>query len=255
MKPPLAFLTVVAGLTAVAARADDLPATLLTTPGKLLVSEDFARPLPPVVGSTARFASGFQGWRFNVEQRGGHWDIVAGAFRGVENPESKHPATASIGFDFKNVVISCEVRLHDVPLEGRKYRGFSIRTTDTKDYVCGLMLSTNGMRIEKSDHDHAGPDVAVPLGQLNVPIKLGEWQKVVIEILGEEMVGTLNGQSLAGAHPLLASDKKSIMFVSNVEGSVRQLRVWEAQPNADWPQHKAQIQAAMKVAGKPAGGK
>src|SRR3954451_24227267 len=208
--------------------ADEKPATLMTTAGKLLLAADFSAPLAPPEGSVARFASGFKGWRFNVEQRGGQWDVVDGTFRGTENAAHMHPATASIGFDFKDVVISCQVRLHDVPLEGRKSRGFSIRTTDAKDYVCSIMLNPSGMRIQKDDNDHAGPDVAVPLGQLKTPLALDEWQSVVFEILGDEMVGTLNGHSLTGRHPLIASEKKSIMFVSNGEGSVRHLRVWEA---------------------------
>jgi hypothetical protein len=230
--------------------AEIKPLTLMTIPGKLLLSEDFSAPLPPPEGSVARFASGFKGWRFNVEQRGGHWDVVDGTFRGIENAEHNHPATASIGFDFNAVVISCQVRLHDVPLDGRKSRSFSIRTTDTKDYVCSIILNPNGMRIQKDDNDHAGPDLAVPLGQLKTPILLNEWQTVVFEILGDEMVGTLNGQSLTGQHPLIATDKKSIMFVSNGEGSVRHLRVWEALPNPDWPKHKAVL---TKVQGQPTG--
>jgi hypothetical protein len=227
--------------------ADGTPATLMTTPGKLLLAEDFSAPLPPPEGSVARFASGFKGWRFNVEQRGGHWDVVDGTFRGTENAEHNHPATASIGFDFKDVVITCQVRLHDVPLTGRKSRGFSIRTTDTKDYVCSIMLKPSGMRIQKDDNDHAGPDTAVTLGQLKTPIVLNEWQTVVFEILGDEMVGTLNGQSLTGQHPLIASDKKSIMFVSNGEGSVRHLRVWEALPNPEWKHHKAALTEKIKA--------
>ncbi len=225
--------------------ADDKPATVMTTAGRLLLAEDFSAPLPPPQGSVARFASGFKGWRFNVEQRGGHWDFVDGTFRGTENADHQHPATASIGFDFQNVVIACEVRLHDVPLNGRKSRGFSIRTTDSKDYVCSIMLNPTGMRIQKDDNDHAGPDTAVPLGQLKTPISLGEWQTVVFEILGDEMVGTLNGQSLTGRHPLIASEKKSIMFVSNGEGSVRHLRVWEALSNGDWNKNKEALAAKL----------
>jgi len=221
--------------------AEDLPKTLMTKPGRLLQSEDFSKPLPPPEGSTANYASGFKGWRFNVAKRGGNWEVVDGAFKGVENVEVQHPATASTGFDFKDVIITCEVRLHDVPLGGRKYRGFSIRTTDTKDYVCSIILNETGMRIQKDDNDHGGPDVAVPLGQLKSPIKLGEWQKVTFEILGDEMVGTLNGQSLTGQHPLIASAKKSVMFVSSVEGSVRNLRIWEALPNPDWAKNKAEL--------------
>lgn len=247
MKPfiPL-FLGIISGVTSLSLLADDLPATLMTKPGKLIMSEDFSKPLPPVKGSTARFASGFTGWRFNVEDRGGHWEIADGTFKGTEVAEHKHPATASFGFDFKNVIIQCEVRLHDVPLDGRGRRGFSIRTTDAKDYVCSIMLSEAGMRIQKDDNDHAGPDVAVPLGQLKSPIKLGDWQKVVFEVLGDEMVGTLNGRSLTGRHPLISSDKHSFMFVSNAEGSVRNLKVWEALPNPNWQKNKEKIIAMSK---------
>lgn len=230
--------------------ADAKPSTLLTTPGKLLLAENFTAPLPPPEGSTARFASGFKGWRFNVESRGGRWDIVDSTFRGTENADHKHPATASIGFDFQDVVIACQVRLHDVPLDGRKSRGFSVRTTDTKDYVCSIMLNPAGMRIQKDDNDHAGPDMAVPLGQLKTPINLGEWQTVVFEILGDEMVGTLNGQSLTGQHPLIASAKKSIMFVSQGEGAVRHLRVWEALPNPEWKKNKAALPLPQPTANK-----
>jgi lysophospholipase L1-like esterase len=67
----------------------------------------------------------------------------------------------------------------------------------------------------------------------------------VFEILGDEMVGTLNGQNLTGQYPLIASDKKSIMFVSNGEGSVRHLRVWEALPNPEWRKHKAALVAKL----------
>src|SRR4051812_22251099 len=83
---------------------DEKPATLMTTVGKLLLAEDFSAALPPPEGSVARFASGFKGWRFNVEQRGGHWDVVDQTFRGTENAAHQHPATASIGFDFTNIV-------------------------------------------------------------------------------------------------------------------------------------------------------
>jgi hypothetical protein len=229
--------------------AEDLPTTLMTKPGKLLVSEDFAKQPPPPEGSTAQFASGFKGWRCNVVERGGHWEAVDGTFKGTENPAVNHPATASIGFDFKNVVISCEVRMHDVPLDGRKTRFFAVRTCDTKDYVCSIFLNESGMRIQKDDNDHAGPDKAVPLGTLQTPVKLGEWQKVTFEILGDEMVGTLNGRSLTGQHPLIGSEKRSVMFVSGVEGAVRHLRIWEALPNPDWAKNK---QALSVPTNKPA---
>lgn len=249
MKRILSFVVAaLTGFTALMVSGAELPATLMTKPGKLIYEESFTKPLPPPVGSTANFASGFKGWRCNVVERGGHWEVAEGVFTGSENPKVSHPATASYGFDFKNMVLQCEVRLNDVPLDGRKYRSFSIRTTDDKDYVCSILLNESGMRIQKDDNDHAGPDKAVPLGQLKTPIKLGEWQRVTFEILGDEMVGTLNGKSLTGKHPLITSQKRSVMFVSGVVGSVRNLKIWEAEANPDWSKNKAKLEAETKPA-------
>jgi hypothetical protein len=249
MKPMRALLTLAFTLTAAwPIWAADLPVTLMTKPGKLLYEETFSKPLPPPVGSTAAFASGFKGWRCNVAERGGHWESADGMFTGNENPKVSHPATASYGFDFKNAVITCEVRLNDVPLDGRKSRYFNLRTTDDKDYVCSIILNEGGMRIQKDDNDHGGPDKAEPLGQLKTPIKLGEWQKVTFEILGDEMVGTLNGKSLTGKHPLITSQKRSIMFVSGVVCSVRNLKIWEAEANPDWAKNKAKLAAPVPAA-------
>lgn len=236
----LSLLVSCAG-TPSAAPAPDLPATLMSVRGRLILEESFTMALPPPTGTTARFASGFGGWRFNVEARGGRWDVVDGTFRGAEKADHQHPATASYGFDFKDAVIQCEVRLHDVPMEGRKNRTFNLRTTDAKDYVCTVILNPGGMRIQKDDNDHAGPDVAVPLGQLKTPVALDAWHTVVMEVLGDEMVGTLDGRSLTGTHALIASPKKSIMFVSGVETSVRNLRIWEALPNPAWAKNKESL--------------
>jgi hypothetical protein len=211
------------------ARAVEPPPTQLARPGKLLVEQLFAQPLPPFDGQSNGFASGFPGrWRHNSAERGGWWKVEDGTFHGMENPAAQHPGTASYGFDFQNVIISVEVRMNDVPLDGRKARFAMIRTTDTKDYVCSVILNETGFRIQKDDNDHAGPDKAVPLGQDKTPLKLGEWHTVVFEILGEEMVGTVDGRSLTGTHSLIASPKCSVMFVSGVDTSFRNFRVWEA---------------------------
>ena len=221
-------------------RAEDQP-TLMTTRGKLLVDQPLSQPIPAFDGKSNGFASGFNGWRWNATPRGGRWEIANGAFTGRENPEMKHPATASYGFPFKNVIIQCEVRMNNVPLASRKYRSLSVRTTDAKDYVCSIMLNEGGMRIQKDDNDHDGPDKAVPLGAVKVPLKLDEWHTVVFEILGEEMVGTVNGKSLTGRHPLITSDKQSVMFVMGVEGSVRNLKAWEALPKEGWEKIRTEL--------------
>lgn len=235
----------VLALSASLLQADDLP-TLMTTWGKVLVEQEFEKPLPPFDGKSNGFASGFKAWRYNASERGGHWEVVDGTFKGTENPEVHHPATASYGFDFKDVVIQCELKMLATPLDGRPGHYVQVRTTDTKDYVCSVMLNEKSWGIEKDDNDHAGPDKPVPLGRITTPLKLDEWHTVVFEILGEEMVATVDGKSLTGTHPLIGSAKCSVMFVMGGEGAVRHFKVWEATPNPEWAQHKATILAATK---------
>ncbi len=239
----LSTLLLASTLTSTVLHAGDLAPTLMTVRGELLVDQNFAAQPPPFDGKSNGFASGFKAWRFNTEKRGGHWEAIDGVFRGSEftDPTIKHPATASYGFDFKDVVIQCEVRMLDVPLEGRAGRRIFIRTTDAKDYVCGVLITPEGVKIEKCDNDHGGPDKPVPLGEIAGPVKLGEWQKVVFEILGDEMVGTVNGKSLTGSHPLIATEKHSIMFVSGCVSEVRNFNVWAAKPNSEWTKNRAAL--------------
>src|SRR5690348_15075175 len=82
MRLSLSYLLLLLAVVTTAC-AGELPATILAKPGKLLIAEDFSKPLPPPEGSTANFASGFHGWRCNVVPRGGWWNIVDGAFRGM----------------------------------------------------------------------------------------------------------------------------------------------------------------------------
>lgn len=240
MKPALPLL--LAAFAIFSARAEELPPTLLNVRGKLLVEQNFEQPLPPFDGKSNGFASGFKAWRYNSAPRGGRWEVQDGCFTGRENPAAKHPATASYGFDFKDVVIQCEVRMNNVAPDGRPARYVNVRTTDAKNYVCSVSLKPDGFRIQKDDNDHGGPDKAAPLGALQTPLKLDEWHTVVFEIRGEEMVGTVDGHSLTGAHPLIAAAKCSVMFVAGTEASVRRFKVWEGLPNPDWANHKARFE-------------
>jgi hypothetical protein len=63
------------------------------------------------------------------------------------------------------------------------------------------------------------------------------------------MAVTVDGITMTGRHPLISSDKCSVMFVAGVESSARYFKVWEATPNPDWAKNKATILAAMKSSG------
>lgn len=232
-------------ISASACRAGD-PATLMTTRGQLLLSEDFEKPLAAFTGKPLGFASGFEGWKYNAGPatgKSGMWRLADGCFTGIESPEAHHPATASHGVKFQNAIIQCEVRLNDVPAEGRQYRSFFIKATDEKDYVCAVFGSTSGINALAYDAEHADPKTKqrakLPAVPLSSPGKLNEWRTVVLEIYGDELVATLDGRSITLKSPLIAAPKHSIMLGAGTEASFRHLRVWEALPNAQWEQNRA----------------
>jgi hypothetical protein len=232
---------------------ETLPLTLMTTRGKLLASEDFAQAPPPFTGKPLGFASGFTGWRYNSSAtggKGGRWEIGKGEFRGIETPRANHPATASFGMTFQDVIIQCEVRLNNVPDEGRKYRSLFVKATDSKDYVISLILGQGGLFLTPYEADKINPTTKQrekgTTVKLLTPIKLNEWHTVVLEIQGDEVVGTLDKQSITLSNPLIGSAKHSLMLGAGTEASFRKLRIWQALPNAEWEKNKAKLHAAAK---------
>ena len=251
MKLPILLLSVFTSVVATA--ADDQPQTLMTNRGKLLVSEDFVPPLAPVTGKPVGFASGFTGWRFNGGPEGGksgHWKLADDCFTGMESPGANHPATASFGFQFSDAIIQCEVRMNDVPDEGRKYRSLFVKATDVKDYVISLSVGQGGLFLTPYDADKINPATKQrdkgPVSRVLTPIKLNEWHTVVLEIKGDEVVATLDDKSTTLSNKLISVAKHSIMLGASTESSFRHLRVWEALPNPDWPANKTKLQAAVK---------
>ena len=256
MNPQIHILVAaIAAVTLTVSAADELPKTLLATRGKLLYSEDFSKSLPPVTGKPVGCASGFTGWRYNTGGiKGGNWQQIDGTFKGVEHPDAHHPATASYGIQFKDAIIQCDVRLDDAPAKGRLYRSFFVKATDAKDYVCALMGSQGGFSLVPYDDARINPTTKQrdknPAIAVKAPMKLGEWHTAVLEIKGDEVVGTMDGKSATFSNPLISTGKHSIMLGVGTEASFRNLKVWEALPNADWPKNKQSIANAEKPAGK-----
>lgn len=237
--------------------ADSLSKTLMTTRGKLLASEDFKQAPSPFTGAPKSFASGFTGWRYNAGPttgKSGRWELKEGVFTGIESPEAHHPATASFGIPFKDVIVQCDVRLDDAPAEGRLYRSLFVKATDAKDYVCALNVGPGGLNALAYDDARINPETRqrekFPAVRAATPVKLNEWHTVVLEIKGEELVATLDEKSVTLSSPLLGADKHSIMLGASTQASFRNIRMWEALPNPDWPKNKQAL--AAKNAAPPA---
>jgi hypothetical protein len=253
-QPSMKFLLLLLAtlLGADSASAEDLPRTLMTTRGKLLASEDFGKPLPPFTGKPVGFASGFTGWRYNAEPKGGRsgrWELLDGTFRGAETPGANHPATASFGIPYKDAIIQCEVRLNDVAAEGRQYRSIAIKATDARDYVVSFGMGLGAAYITPYDADRINPATKQRMtgkpARIVKTSKLNEWHTLVLEIKGDEVVGTVDGKSTTLSSPLIGTGKHSVMLVAATEASFRNFRMWEALPNPEWGEIKAALTAAM----------
>lgn len=248
-------LTILYLLAATSLALADDPKTLMTERGKLLASEDLSQ-MPADIFKGGALASMSHGWSF----RPGQWDIVNGALRGYQLKKDSHSAAAFFALPWKNGVLQ-----FDVKMDGCSQVVFCIDdpaamrpATPTRpaqnrvEHLCRLIINKNGFSTQKDDHDHDGPDVNEPFGAVKKPMAMGEWKTVLIEILGEEMVTTIDGRTIAGEHPQVGADKAYISFgvsgystgfdkIPPLSASFRNFRLWEGVPVKDWPSVKAKI--------------
>jgi hypothetical protein len=208
-------------LASAAFAGDELPKTVLAGRGKLLVSEDFAKPVASIEAGTANKVK--RGWRV----LSGQWDFSSGALRGVQLATDGRSAFVVHSLAFREAVIQFDVRFDGC-------RQVIFRIQDAKpEHVCSVTIRPDGFSAQKDDHDHTGPDAAVPFGKAALPIPRGEWKTVLVEIKGAEMAATIGGKSITGTHPLIAAEKATIEFVvTGDSASFRNVRMWEAAPKS-----------------------
>ena len=245
MKTRLIALCTLIAITPADAESELLPKTSATIRGKELYSNALSGLPDRTSDKVQRFASGFKGWRFNPGPeggKGGRWECSDNAFHGIESPSANHPATASYGIDFQDAIIQVDIRLNDVPAEGRKYRSIFVKATDEKDYVCGLFLGQGGLNLVPYSADRINPANnqrdKEPQSSVPVSLNLGEWYTVLLEMKDGEAVGSVVGKTAIVKAPLIAASKCSVMLGVGTDASFRNLRIWEALPNPDWKPQK-----------------
>ena len=227
MKRTILLLGLIATMAATSRAADPMPpTTLLAVPGKLLINDDLSQPPQKSV------------WRIGP----GDWTVADGSLKGVEREKDHHGAVIRRPLKFKNAIIRYEFQF-----AGAKASSFSVN--DAKEHVCRVLLGPKIFRAQKDDHDHAGPDKPVVFQSKRVDIAPGEWHTLVVEIVGPEMVATLDGKHTSfGSDDLLATEKANFGFtVSGDHMLFRNLAVWEAELNPDWSATKDELAKASKA--------
>ena len=206
MKTSLALLAI---LTTAALAADpEPPQTKLAQIDKLVLA-DFA------TGSALK-----PEWKVGK----GKWEITDGVLRAAELAADKHGGVLRTALKLQNIVIA-----FDVKLDGAKLVSLSIN--GPKDHLARIRIAPNLFAVQRDDQDHDGPDKAIVFLTKPVELAPGTWHTVVLEMVGDKMVGTLDGKITGeGSDPTFAAKEKTSpgFTVSGESASFRNVRIYTA---------------------------
>ena len=156
----------------------------------------------------------------------GKWEVADGAMRGSELAADKHGAVIRTAQKLQNFVIAYEVKL-----DGAKVTSLSIN--GPKDHLARIIVAPTRFVVQRDDQDHEGPDKAVIFLNKAMEIAPGTWHSVVLEMVGDKMVGTLDGKITGeGSDPTFAAKEKMSpgFTVSGESASFRNVRIYTAKP-------------------------
>jgi hypothetical protein len=213
--------------------AADAPATLLAQPDKEIVNDQLTKDAKAAAWKVAK----------------GKWERTTEGTRVEEIPADKHGAVSRVTQDLQDLVIAFEFRL-----DGAKSVSLSINAT--KDHMARVSITPTTLRVQKDDHDHDGPDKAVVFLTAAQPFEAGTWHRVVLEMVGDTMVATIDDKlSAFGRDPLFLTPKVNPGFTSAGQSATfRNFTLWSAKPEAkaSWKETSVKVAEAMAAAPKPA---
>jgi hypothetical protein len=213
--------------------AADAPATLLAQPDKELVSDALTKD-----------AKGAE-WKIAK----GKWERAADGIHVEELPADKHGAAGRVTTKLQDFVAAFDFRL-----DGAK--SISISINDAKEHVARVMITPTSLRVQKDDHDHDGPEKSIIFLNQAQAFEAGSWHSVVLEMVGDTMVATIDGKiSGFGSDDLFKAEKANPGFTcAGQSATFRNFVIWsaKAEPKATWKETSVKIAEAMKVAPAPA---
>lgn len=152
----------------------------------------------------------------------GDWTACDGGVKGVERAADKHAAVVRRPLAFSDAVIEFAFRL-----EGAK--GISFSVNQAKGHLCRLAITPDGFQARKDDGDHAGPDKAILFPAAKCPLADGKWHAAVIELVGGQMVCSIDGAVSRGTATAIAQPKANIGFTVSGQGACfKELKIWKA---------------------------
>ncbi len=216
--------------------AADAPVTLLAQPDKELVGDALTKDAKAAEWKIAK----------------GKWERTADGIRVEELPEDKHGAAGRVPMKLQDFVAAFEFRL-----DGAK--SISLSINDAKEHVARVMITPTSLRVQKDDHDHEGPEKSIIFLNQAQAFAAGTWHRVVLEMVGDTMVATIDGKiSGFGSDDLFKAEKANPGFTcAGQSATFRNFVIWsaKAEPKASWKETSGKIAEAMKAAPTVAKGK
>jgi len=228
MRLPLTLLS----LLALPLHAGEAPATLLAQPDKELLSDGLTLESKAAEWKIAK----------------GKWVRTAEGIKVEELPADNHGAAGRLNQKLGDFIIAFDFRL-----DGAKLISLSIN--DAKDHMARVLITPAAFRVQRDDHDHDGPDKAVVFLNQAEKFAAGTWHRVILEMVGDTMVATIDGKfSGYGRDELFKAEKANPgLTCAGQSATFRNLSLWSAkpEPKATWKEMSAQVAVAMKAAPVP----
>lgn len=204
-----------------------------------------AEPLLAIPGKVLLDAKLNEGLIAPFKAAKGKWEAVDGALRGSELEADKHGAVMRANQEMGDFIIEVEVKL-----EGAK--GTTLTVNAKKDHMARIMINPQGVAVQRDDNDHEGPDKAVVFHRVKADIKPGEWHKVRMEMVGDTMLGQVDGITGWGSNDLFKQARFAPgVTVAGQSVEFRNFKIMEATLNPKWDEVKATIKNEVAPAAAP----
>jgi len=194
--------------------------TYRTTPGKILLEQQFDQPALPSDWKVAK----------------GNWTIVDGAINGDEKPEDMHGGVLSAKLELPaTLVVTASLRFEGSPATSMVFNGAG--------HICRISVNPKGFSVTGDADKNDANDKSVSIGKVEQAFTAGQWYQFTIEITGEEiLVYTDDKHVVYGKHAKIAR-KKTAFALTVAKTSIRfgHIVIRAAEPNSDWEKNKTTL--------------
>ncbi len=204
-----------------------------------------AEPLLAIPGKVLLDAKLNEGLAAPFKAAKGKWENASGVLRGSELESDHHGAVMSANQELGDCIIEVEVKLDGA-------RSTTLTVNAKKDHMARIMIMPKSVQVQRDDNDHEGPDKAVVFHRVNADIKLGEWHKVRMEMVGDTMLGQVDNIIGWGSNDLFKQARFAPgVTVAGQSVEFRNFKICEATKNPKWDEIKGTIknEVAPAVAG------